>query len=369
MKSFICQIFYKQRAAFEQSCASRGKEYPLPEDVFLQSDIFYDEKHVPAHRLDVYRPRGRNGEILPVIVNVHGGGLLMGNKEFNRPFCASLCEAGYLVFSIEYRLIPDCLFYDQLADLHLALDFIRDHLTEYGGDISHIYACGDSGGACLLTYGIAMQRSTALAQAAGVTPSDLPVRALGLVSGMFYTNRLDQIGLFLPRYLYGRHYKKSAFAPYVSPEHPDIVTSLPPSLLITSDNDNLQSYTLNFEKALRRHQMPHKLINYPKDIKAFYMKQNDDGRTVRAMDVLFPGIGEIIGGSEREADYGKLHARVAELGMSEKELWWYLDTRRWGSAPHSGFGLGFDRLLLFVTGMTNIRDVQPFPRTPQHADF
>ena len=111
------------------------------------------------------------------------------------------------------------------------------------------------------------------------------------------------------------------------------------------------------------------LINYPKDIKAFYMKQNDDGKTVRAMDVLFPGIGEIIGGSEREADYGKLHARVAELGMNEKELWWYLDTRRWGSAPHSGFGLGFDRLLLFVTGMTNIRDVQPFPRTPKNAEF
>ena len=99
------------------------------------------------------------------------------------------------------------------------------------------------------------------------------------------------------------------------------------------------------------------------------MKQNDDGKTVRAMDVLFPGIGEIIGGSEREADYGMLHARVQELGMNEKELWWYLDTRRWGSAPHSGFGLGFDRLLLFVTGMTNIRDVQPFPRTPKNAEF
>ena len=111
------------------------------------------------------------------------------------------------------------------------------------------------------------------------------------------------------------------------------------------------------------------LINYPKQIKAFYMKQNEDGKTVRAMDVLFPKIGEIIGGSEREADYEKLSARVHELGMNEKELWWYLDTRRWGSAPHSGFGLGFDRLLLFVTGMTNIRDVQPFPRTPQHADF
>ncbi len=111
------------------------------------------------------------------------------------------------------------------------------------------------------------------------------------------------------------------------------------------------------------------LINYPKEIKAFYMKQNEDGKTVRAMDVLFPKIGEIIGGSEREADYGKLSARVAELGMSEKSLWWYLDTRRWGSAPHSGFGLGFERLLMFVTGMTNIRDVIPFPRTPLHAEF
>ena len=111
------------------------------------------------------------------------------------------------------------------------------------------------------------------------------------------------------------------------------------------------------------------LVNYPKEIKAFYMKQNDDGRTVRAMDVLFPKIGEIIGGSEREADYGKLCARIKELNMNERELWWYLDTRRWGSAPHSGFGLGFERLLLFVTGMGNIRDVIPFPRTPQHAEF
>ena len=111
------------------------------------------------------------------------------------------------------------------------------------------------------------------------------------------------------------------------------------------------------------------LINYPKQIKAFYMKQNDDGKTVRAMDVLFPKIGEIIGGSEREADYDKLMARVKELGMNEKEIWWYLDTRRWGSAPHSGFGLGFERLLLFVTGMANIRDVIPFPRTPKNAEF
>ena len=111
------------------------------------------------------------------------------------------------------------------------------------------------------------------------------------------------------------------------------------------------------------------LTDYPKDIKAFYMKQNEDGKTVRAMDVLFPKIGEIIGGSEREADYGKLDARIDELGMSRRTLEWYLDTRRFGSCPHSGFGLGFERLLLFITGMQNIRDVIPFPRTPKNAEF
>lgn len=116
-------------------------------------------------------------------------------------------------------------------------------------------------------------------------------------------------------------------------------------------------------------QKPVILTDYPKDIKAFYMKQNEDGKTVRAMDVLFPKIGEIIGGSEREASLAKLEARIEETGMSRKGLEWYLDTRRYGSAPHSGFGLGFERLLLFVTGMSNIRDVIPFPRTPKNAEY
>ena len=103
------------------------------------------------------------------------------------------------------------------------------------------------------------------------------------------------------------------------------------------------------------------LTDYPKEIKAFYMKQNDDGKTVRAMDVLFPGIGEIIGGSQREEQYDRLLSRIKELKLKEKDFWWYLETRKFGSAPHSGFGLGFERLILFVTGMSNIRDVIPFP--------
>jgi asparaginyl-tRNA synthetase len=111
------------------------------------------------------------------------------------------------------------------------------------------------------------------------------------------------------------------------------------------------------------------LYNYPMGIKAFYMRKNDDEKTVAAMDVLFPGIGEIIGGSQREERYDNLVKRINEMGLPEKELWWYLELRKFGSAPHSGFGLGFERLIQFVTGMTNIRDVIPFPRFPGSAEF
>jgi len=111
------------------------------------------------------------------------------------------------------------------------------------------------------------------------------------------------------------------------------------------------------------------IYNYPKAIKSFYMKQNDDGKTVAAMDVLVPKIGEIIGGSQREDDLEKISQRITELGMDIKDYWWYLDLRKYGTVPHAGFGLGFERAVLLCTGMTNIRDVIPFPRTPRNAEF
>ncbi len=119
----------------------------------------------------------------------------------------------------------------------------------------------------------------------------------------------------------------------------------------------------------KHYKKPVILTDYPKEIKAFYMKLNEDNKTVRAMDVLFPQIGEIIGGSQREENYDKLRARMNEMSIPSHEMWWYLDTRRFGAVPHSGFGLGFERLMLFVTGMGNIRDVIPFPRTPKNAEF
>jgi asparaginyl-tRNA synthetase len=119
----------------------------------------------------------------------------------------------------------------------------------------------------------------------------------------------------------------------------------------------------------KHYKKPVILTDYPRDIKAFYMKQNEDGKTVRAMDVLFPGIGEIIGGSQREESYEKLLARITEMGIHEEEMWWFLETRKFGTVPHSGYGLGFERLMLFVTGMGNIRDVIPFSRTPNNAEY
>lgn len=138
--------------------------------------------------------------------------------------------------------------------------------------------------------------------------------------------------------------------------------------LIDQWGADLQSEHERFlvEKHFKR---PVILYNYPKEIKSFYMRQNDDGKTVGAMDVLFPGIGEIIGGSQREERYDRIMKRVEELNLPQKDLWWYLELRKFGSAPHSGFGLGFERLILFVTGMTNIRDVIPFPRYPGNAEF
>ena len=110
-------------------------------------------------------------------------------------------------------------------------------------------------------------------------------------------------------------------------------------------------------------------MDYPASIKAFYMRENDDGKTVAAMDILFPGIGEIIGGSQREERYEVLQKKCKEFNIPEDAIWWYLETRKFGSVPHAGFGLGFERLMMFVTGMTNIRDVIPFPRTPNNAEF
>jgi asparaginyl-tRNA synthetase len=138
--------------------------------------------------------------------------------------------------------------------------------------------------------------------------------------------------------------------------------------VINKFGDELQSEHERYlvEKKFKK---PVIITDYPKEIKAFYMKMNDDNSTVKAMDILFPLIGEMVGGSQREEDYVKLNKRMGEMNVDKNELWWYLETRKFGTCVHSGFGLGFERLMMFITGMKNIRDVIPFPRTPQNAEF
>lgn len=289
----IKKIFYKQRMDFEASTKQRDKELPFPKNVDEIKDIYYSDDHLPAHRLDIFRPADRKSEVLPVIINIHGGGLLMGSKEFNRFFCARLCKTGYMVYSIEYRLVPDCSFFDQLNDVFMAMDYIKQRIADDYGDTANIYACADSGGACLLTYASAMIHNNKLANAAGIKPASIKLNAIGFISGMFYTNRFDKIGLFLPKYLYGRHYKKEAFAPYINPECSDITEYLPPVFMVTSHNDNLRHYTTDFAMALKKHNACHKLINFPKKsslthaFSVFEPFLPESTKTIRAMITFF----------------------------------------------------------------------------------
>ena len=233
MSNFMTKNFYKQREDFEKSAAVRDKKFSFPDGVVESRDIPYIADGQKEHLMDVYRY-----------------------------FCARLCLLGYVVFSVEYRLVPDCSVYDQFSDVSTAMTFIRDNLSSYGGNPDKIYGVADSGGAYLLTNVAAMTKNKKFAKAAHTKAPDFSLNALGLISGMFYT-----IGLFLPSYLYGKGYKKKAIAPYVNIENPEIVSALPPCFLVTSHSDNLEHYTVKFEKALKANRVSHKLLRFGKNKK------------------------------------------------------------------------------------------------------
>lgn len=225
--------------------------HPFPsETVELTPDLVYaPEKYA---KIDVFRPRADFPQPLPVIVDLHGGGFLLGRKEANRLYCADLAAQGFLVYCPEYPLAPEHNLFEILQALSRALDAAAARIPGDGGDLNRVFLCGDSAGAWLCVYLAAMQRSAALSQAAGVVPSSLPVRALGLVSGMFYTTKLDQIGLFLPPMLYGKDWRRHPFRPYMNPEHPEIVSHLPPAMLLTARGDFLRRYSQQYAKALQK---------------------------------------------------------------------------------------------------------------------
>ena len=264
MNLILKSTINKERREFETLCNGKTIPAALKENVTEFRDVPYIQDGNRAHMLDIYSPIC-HAEQVSVIVNIHGGGLIMGNKEFNRHFCLSLCNHGFLVFSIEYRLCPETTVFGQLQDIAAAMNYIDKMIPKFKGKPGLVHMVGDSAGAFLALYTAAIQRNPMLARTAGVRPSYLEIQSMALISGMFYTTRKDSIGLFLPTALYGDGYRKHPFYPYLNPSVPAVGNSLPPCMLITSKKDKLYGYTKDLAAALQRSGTPCKLKNYGDD--------------------------------------------------------------------------------------------------------
>ena len=208
----IAQQTAKKVKLLDDFLKKHEAEYPFPEDVELIRDIDYMGDGKPCHFMDIYRPKHYEGR-LPIMFNLHGGGFLLGKKEEGHLFCAEMSQRGFLVFSFEYPLAPEASFPQILKDLMTGIGNARAYFETYDGDESCIYMTGTSAGASLCVYLAAMLGSPELAEAFEIVPAKLYIRALGLVSGMYYTTKLDSIGIFLPSYIYGKQWKKSSMPP------------------------------------------------------------------------------------------------------------------------------------------------------------
>lgn len=228
----------------------RTREVRLPESVSCLEDIPYRDTGKDCHKLDIYRPEKTEGT-LPVILNLHGGGLVLCNRKVNRPFCAELARRGFLVFSVDYPLVPQAKVPEILSDVARAMDFVRDSIGEYGGDPERVYLVGDSAGAFLSVYELAAQKNGSLAQALGLIPGKLEVKAVAFISGMFYTAKMDSVGAFLRKDFYGKDWKSNPFRAFADPAVPEVAGAMPPCFLVTAKLDNLRPYTLAFCKGLK----------------------------------------------------------------------------------------------------------------------
>ena len=222
--------------------------------------------------MDIFEPIVEKGTELPVIVNIHGGGIIGGSKNLSVGFCRQLAKRGYLVFSLEYRLIPEVRVYEQFDDVCAGMDCIGRKLVDFDVDFTRIYMIAESAGAYLATYVVAMKKSEALQNAIGYKPTNMVFKAMGLISGMFYTTRNDMLGRFLSPSIYGKDERSIAMAEYTNPEHPEIIHNIPPCYLITSKADMLERYTLDFAGELGNKGVEHHLRHMgsgPKLLHAF----------------------------------------------------------------------------------------------------
>ena len=250
-------------------------------------DVPYSNHSGKELLMDIFEPIVEKGTELPVIVNIHGGGLIGGSKNLSVGFCRQLAKRGYLVFSLEYRLIPEVRVYEQFDDVCAGMDCIGRKLVEFDVDFTRIYIVAESAGAYLATYVAAMKHSEALQKAIGYKPTNMVFKAMGLISGMFYTTRDDMLGRFLSPSIYGKDAKSIGMAEYTNPEHPEIIHNIPPCYLITSKADMLERYTLDFAGELGNKGIEHHLRH-----------MGSDPKLLHAFPVLNPALPE----SERVID-------------------------------------------------------------------
>ena len=246
----IVQQTVKKKKLLDNFLEKHEAEYPFPENVELIQNIDYMGDGRSCHFMDVYRPKEYKGR-LPIMFYLHGGGFLLGKKEEGHLFCAEMSQKGFLVFSLEYPLAPETAFCQILQELMKGMENAKAFFQKYDGDAEHIYLTGTSAGATLCIYLSAMLQNQELSNAFGVIPAKLQIRAQGLISGMYYTTKMDSIGIFLPSYIYGKQWKKSTFYPYINPENKAILQYLPPTFLVTAYGDFLQNYSRQYAKAMK----------------------------------------------------------------------------------------------------------------------
>lgn len=251
----------KQEKVLEKWLTKHDKENPFPNDkVKISENISYLDDN-KFHLMDIYQPYN-NEKILPIIINIHGGGFLLGKKEVNRLYCAELAQKGYIVFCVEYPLSPSAKIIDILNDLIIAINKINEIAIDYNGDNNDLYLTGDSAGAYLCVYLSALKNNPNLNHLLKIKNKIIPtIKGLGLISGMFYTNKFDQIGVFVPKLIYGKNYKKNYNSAYYNIENKEIISYLSPCFLITNKGDFLRHYSIEFSKTLTKYNIKNKLLN------------------------------------------------------------------------------------------------------------
>ena len=212
--------------------------------------------------VDVFRPKDRGLDPLPVIVMIHGGGLFVGSRKLSRPFCEYMASKGFLAFAPDYRLATDTDAVNEIGDVYSALSFVSDVLEEYGGDPGRVTVVSESAGSFLALFSVAATGSSVLRENFGLNESSLLVRGLASFSGMFYTTRRDLLRIVYAKTLYGDKRKNPSFMKLMNPECPEVMDSLPPVFLVGSDRDFLKGYTKHFDAALREAEHPCKLLYY-----------------------------------------------------------------------------------------------------------